>query len=62
MICPLCNENNSRVIDSRQFGYVRWRRYLCRACGQRFTTREYEYKAKKEKRGSKNDISSKGTR
>ena len=40
MICPYCNEDQSRCIDSRQSGVVRIRRYDCNACGERYYTRE----------------------
>ena len=39
-ICPLCQQQNSRVLDTRSglAGSV-WRRRLC-ICGSRFTTYE----------------------
>lgn len=40
MKCPYCGADKTDVIDSRQQGYVRWRRHKCRKCGERFTTQE----------------------
>lgn len=42
MICPQCNKNASRVIDSRPSdeGRVIRRRRVCENCGYRFTTFE----------------------
>lgn len=42
MKCPFCNQDNSRVVDSRpadENSSIR-RRRLCDACGKRFTTYE----------------------
>jgi transcriptional repressor NrdR len=43
MRCPYCNENNSKVIDSRakSEGRVIRRRRECISCKRRFTTKEY---------------------
>ena len=43
MRCPYCNENNSKVIDSRakSNGKVVRRRRECISCKKRFTTKEY---------------------
>ena len=43
MRCPYCNENNSKVIDSRakSDGKVIRRRRECISCKKRFTTKEY---------------------
>lgn len=42
MKCPFCNENNDRVIDSRESkeGEVIRRRRECNACARRFTSYE----------------------
>ena len=42
MHCPFCEENNSKVIDSRssEDGFVIRRRRQCLNCGKRFTTYE----------------------
>ncbi|MCK6478067.1 MAG: transcriptional regulator NrdR, partial [Phycisphaerales bacterium] len=42
MICPYCNANNDKVIDSRESDAARVvrRRRECLACGKRFTTYE----------------------
>lgn len=42
MICPYCNANDDKVIDSRssEAGRVIRRRRQCLACGRRFTTYE----------------------
>jgi transcriptional repressor NrdR len=42
MKCPFCNENNDRVVDSRESreGEVIRRRRECNACGRRFTSYE----------------------
>lgn len=40
MICPYCSSTQTCVKDSRIVGYTRRRRYLCLACGKRFSTRE----------------------
>ncbi|MEF2850801.1 MAG: transcriptional regulator NrdR, partial [Lachnospiraceae bacterium] len=42
MKCPYCNQDNTRVVDSRPAddnSSIR-RRRLCDACGKRFTTYE----------------------
>ena len=42
MRCPFCNQENTRVVDSRPVedtNSIR-RRRLCDACGRRFTTYE----------------------
>lgn len=42
MKCPFCNQDNTRVVDSRPVedtNSIR-RRRLCDACGRRFTTYE----------------------
>lgn len=42
MKCPFCNEDNTRVVDSRPADdncSIR-RRRMCDACGKRFTTYE----------------------
>jgi transcriptional repressor NrdR len=42
MHCPFCNDNDTRVIDSRLVGegnQIR-RRRECQACNERFTTYE----------------------
>ncbi|MBQ6108310.1 MAG: transcriptional repressor NrdR [Thermoguttaceae bacterium] len=42
MKCPLCHQDNDRVIDSRacEDGFVIRRRRECQFCGRRFTTYE----------------------
>lgn len=40
MICPFFRAGMTMVIDSRQQGFVRRRRYKCLECGERFTTQE----------------------
>lgn len=50
MKCPYCGTDNTDVIDSRQQGYVRRRRYKCRECGGRFTTQERVVTKKTERR------------
>ena len=42
MICPICSEDNDRVIDSRaaEGGLVIRRRRECLECGRRYTTYE----------------------
>lgn len=40
MICPFCNYENSRVLDSRTTGASIRRRRECLACSKRFTTYE----------------------
>jgi len=40
MRCPYCNENRSRVIDTRETSSGIRRRRKCLACGKRFTTYE----------------------
>lgn len=40
MICPFCNYENSRVLDSRSSNTSIRRRRECLACGKRFTTYE----------------------
>ena len=40
MNCPVCGENNSRVIDTRDRGTWRRRRHECVMCGARWTTQE----------------------
>lgn len=42
MICPKCGTDNTLVIDSRQMGRERRRRYRCNDCGERFVTWEIE--------------------
>lgn len=41
MICPNCRSAETYIKDSRDQGEYRRRRYVCRACGERFSTREY---------------------
>lgn len=48
MICPYCGSYNTTVYDTRQFPSCRWRRYKCRNCEERFTTKEVV--SKKEKK------------
>ena len=50
MICPYCNADNSKVINSRQQDGYRWRRYKCLSCGERYTTREI-HKSEFQKNG-----------
>ncbi|MHC4108103.1 MAG: transcriptional regulator NrdR, partial [Planctomycetota bacterium] len=47
MICPYCDEDNDKVIDSRasEGGQVVRRRRVCVACGRRYTTYERVEKA-----------------
>lgn len=42
MKCPFCNQDNTRVVDSRpvEDNYTIRRRRLCDECGKRFTTYE----------------------
>ncbi|MCB9845116.1 MAG: transcriptional repressor NrdR [Phycisphaeraceae bacterium] len=42
MICPFCNTNGDKVIDSRpaESGRIIRRRRECQSCGRRFTTYE----------------------
>ena len=40
MFCPFCNNDNSKVIDSRDSGDSIRRRRECLRCGLRFTTYE----------------------
>ena len=40
MVCPFCNNDNSKVIDSRDSGDNVRRRRECLRCGLRFTTYE----------------------
>ena len=39
MICPKCGQK-SKVEDSRQRAYFRWRRYRCLSCGVKYYTKE----------------------
>jgi transcriptional repressor NrdR len=47
VICPYCDEDNDKVIDSRasEGGQVVRRRRVCVACGRRYTTYERVEKA-----------------
>ena len=40
MICPFCTSPNTYVRDSRQGDDGRYRRYVCAACGEKFSTVE----------------------
>ena len=40
MFCPFCNDDDSKVIDSRDSGDTIRRRRECLMCGLRFTTYE----------------------
>ena len=42
MRCPYCNQDNTRVVDSRPVEDINGirRRRLCDSCGRRFTTYE----------------------
>jgi transcriptional repressor NrdR len=40
MLCPYCQEGDSRVVDTRKVGTGIRRRRECLRCGQRFTTYE----------------------
>ena len=40
MICPYCQNDQSVVYNTRQFGDVRLRSYKCGACGRKFKTKE----------------------
>ncbi len=40
MLCPYCEEGDSRVVDTRKVGNAVRRRRECLRCGQRFTTYE----------------------
>ena len=40
MLCEQCNSRNVAVIDTRQSGIIRYRRYKCYDCGTRFNTLE----------------------
>ncbi|MEZ4676490.1 MAG: transcriptional regulator NrdR [Caldilineaceae bacterium] len=41
MRCPHCNDDNHKVIDTRDTGDAIRRRRQCEHCGQRFTTYEH---------------------
>ena len=55
MICPVCNSEKSKVLESRKSSYGIRRRRECLDCGNRFTTLETIIK-KQEKRKLKNDV------
>lgn len=38
--CPHCHQSLSRVVETRGHKHVIYRRRLCRACKERFTTCE----------------------
>ena len=40
MRCPFCNEDDTKVIDSRPVDNAIRRRRQCEKCGRRFTTYE----------------------
>lgn len=40
MVCPYCNNNKTRCIDSRQWSSIRYRKYRCDKCGKKFQTSE----------------------
>lgn len=40
MKCPRCGSYDSTCKDSRQRGWIRWRRYKCRTCWTYFETEE----------------------
>jgi transcriptional repressor NrdR len=40
MLCPYCEDGDSRVVDTRKVGNAVRRRRECLRCGQRFTTYE----------------------
>ena len=42
MKCPMCEDGQSRIVDSRKIGggYTVRRRRMCRSCGYRHTTHE----------------------
>ncbi len=43
MICPACNKNRDKVIDSREAAYGVRRRRLCLECEHRWTTVELNH-------------------
>ena len=53
MICPYCGSDNTTVYDTRQYPDYRWRRYKCRNCEERFTTKEAV--SKKEKKNEQGE-------
>lgn len=46
MRCPECQNHSTQIFDSRpvEDNTQRWRRYECRKCGERFTTKEFYQK------------------
>lgn len=40
MQCPDCKTYNCKCLESREAGFVRFRRYRCLECGNRFKTEE----------------------
>ena len=47
MVCPKCLASKAKVIDTREKkGNYKYRRYKCRACGERFSTMEVVYEAR----------------
>ena len=50
MICPYCLQDQSYVIDSRQYKTFRYRKYRCNCCGKTYTTTETAEKVTKEER------------
>ncbi len=53
MICPYCDSDQTRVKDSRQGDDGRYRRYLCLACGERFSTVEQAFAARARTRNAR---------
>ena len=52
MKCPECGSENTQVLDSRpKPSGRRWRRYRCRECLTRFTTKElYDFEVEDTRR------------
>ena len=40
MMCPHCGSFQTGCVESRQVEEIRWRRYRCLDCGERFKTQE----------------------
>lgn len=40
MRCPMCGSEQTKCINTRPRGEIRYRRYTCLNCGRRFTTWE----------------------
>ena len=56
MNCPYCDSDQTSVKDSRPGDDGRYRRYVCSACGERFSTIERPYATRARDRARRRQL------